>query len=415
MLVNAVIEPGTSPAIAYEEAVAEIDRLVSLLEQPTEAVPLTIPDQVEEVPFTSNQAPEAFHANVHKAKEYITAGDIIQVVLSQRFQRPTAAHPFDVYRALRAINPSPYLLYLQFGETSIVGSSPELLVNIEEGVVEVHPIAGTRRRGEDALEDARLAEELIHDPKEIAEHVMLLDLGRNDVGRVAATGSVEVTQRLDLEYYSHVMHIVSHVQGKLREGMSAYDALRSSFPAGTVSGAPKIRAMEIIDELETLRRGIYAGAVGYFSANGSMDTCIALRTAVVKDGVILGRGWTQPGGRPHAETEALKRAGRAARGATLYVTLEPCSHHGKTPPCVDAIVRAGIVRVVSALDDPNPEVAGNGYAHLRERAITVDTSICEAEAARAHAGHVQRMRDGRPHATTGTSAAPRALHATRRA
>jgi anthranilate synthase component 1 len=205
-------------------------------------------------------------------------------VISLRFSRETGAHPFEVYRSLRAINPSPYMYFLKFDETYIVGSSPELLVNIEDDLVEVHPIAGTRPRGETALDDERLAEELAHDPKEIAEHVMLLDLGRNDVGRVAETGSVKVTQQLDIEYYSHVMHLVSHVQGKLRREMSAYDALRSAFPAGTVSGAPKIRAMEIIAELEPDRRGPYAGAVGFFDMSGNAETCITIRTLVMKQG-----------------------------------------------------------------------------------------------------------------------------------
>ena len=209
---------------------------------------------------------------------------MIQVVLSQRFSRRTGAHPFEVYRSLRAINPSPYMYYLKFDDTYIVGASPELLVDIQDGDIQVHPIAGTRRRGESVIEDEQLAEELKHDPKELAEHVMLLDLGRNDVGRVAAAGSVEVTQQFDIEYYSHVMHLVSHVKGKLREGMTPYDALRSAFPAGTVSGAPKIRAMEIIADLEPDKRGPYAGAVGFFDMSGNVETAIAIRTAVMKDG-----------------------------------------------------------------------------------------------------------------------------------
>ena len=270
---------------SYRQGQAKIDELIARLGQPLGALPYVANTGVRGHEVTSNWEKQDFLDAVAKSKDYITKGDVIQVVLSQRFTRETGAHPFEVYRSLRAINPSPYLLYLQFGETTIVGSSPELLVNIEEGVVEVHPIAGTRRRGEDALEDARLAEELINDPKEIAEHVMLLDLGRNDVGRVAATGSVQVTQRLDLEYYSHVMHIVSHVQGKLRDGMSAYDALRSSFPAGTVSGAPKIRAMEIIAELEPDRRGPYAGGVGFFDMRGNIETCITIRTLVMQGGL----------------------------------------------------------------------------------------------------------------------------------
>ena len=270
---------------AYEQARWKIDQLVERLEAPLGALPY--------VPFSgpsgqevrSNWERDDFLHAVERTKEYITAGDIIQAVISQRFTRETGAHPFEVYRSLRTINPSPYMYYLQFGETTIVGASPELLVNVEDGVVEVHPIAGTRPRGKTPLEDERLAEELRNDPKEIAEHIMLLDLGRNDVGRVAEPGSVQVTQQLDLEFYSHVMHIVSHVQGKLREGMSPYDALRAGYPAGTVSGAPKIRAMEIIAELEPDQRGPYAGAVGFFDLSGNIETCITIRTLVMQGGL----------------------------------------------------------------------------------------------------------------------------------
>ncbi len=303
---------------SYRQAQAKIDELIARLGAPLGALPYVPNTGVRGQEVTSNwESKDDFMEAVRRSKEYITSGDVVQVVLSQRFTRETGAHPFEVYRSLRAINPSPYLLYLQFGETTIVGSSPELLVNIEEGVVEVHPIAGTRRRGVDALEDARLAEELIHDPKEIAEHVMLLDLGRNDVGRVAATGSVEVTQRLDLEYYSHVMHIVSHVQGKLREGMSAYDALRSSFPAGTVSGAPKIRAMEIIAELEPDRRGPYAGGVGFFDMSGNIETCITIRTLVMQGGlahVQAGAGIVYDSD-PEKEYEECRQKARALLAA----------------------------------------------------------------------------------------------------
>jgi anthranilate synthase component 1 len=206
-------------------------------------------------------------------------------VLSQRFQRRTSAHPFDIYRALRTVNPSPYMYYIDLGEFQVVGASPEMLVRVEEGRIDYHPIAGTRRRGKDAAEDAALEEELRGDEKERAEHVMLLDLGRNDVGRVSVPGTVEVPQILDVERYSHVMHLVSHVTGRLRDDLTPYDALRACFPAGTVSGAPKIRAMEIIAELERDRRGTYAGCVGYFDFSGNMDTAISIRTMVVKDGV----------------------------------------------------------------------------------------------------------------------------------
>ena len=222
---------------------------------------------------------------VEQAREYIAAGDIFQVVLSQRVDIPTPAHPFTIYRALRTVNPSPYMFYLDFGDHQIVGASPELLVRVEDGVVTNHPIAGTRPRGADPDEDARLAEELLADEKERAEHIMLVDLGRNDVGRVSKPGSVHVPRLMEIERFSHVMHIVSNVEGKIRDEFSALDALRACFPAGTVSGAPKVRAMEIIAELEIDRRGVYSGAVGYVSFEGAMDTCIALRTLVYKEGV----------------------------------------------------------------------------------------------------------------------------------
>ncbi|MEX0923814.1 MAG: anthranilate synthase component I [Rhodovibrionaceae bacterium] len=234
----------------------------------------------------SNMTPEGFQAMVRAAKEYILAGDVFQVVLSQRFSLPFALPPFALYRALRRLNPSPFLFYLDFGDFSVVGSSPEILVRLRDGTVTIRPIAGTRRRGATPEEDQELAADLLSDPKELAEHLMLLDLGRNDVGRVAEVGSVKVTARNTVEYYSHVMHIVSNVEGQLDKSQDAMSALIAGFPAGTVSGAPKVRAMEIIEELESDRRGIYAGAVGYFGANGSMDTCIALRTAVVKGGRI---------------------------------------------------------------------------------------------------------------------------------
>jgi anthranilate synthase component 1 len=273
---------------AYRQASWKIDELVKRLEKPLGALPYETPKNApafEDRVVSSNMSREDHRGAVIKAKEYIVAGDIIQVVLSQRFQRPVAAHPFDVYRSLRAINPSPYMYYLELGETQIVGTSPEMLVRVEDGKIDYHPIAGTRRRGATPEEDDALEEELVHDEKEIAEHVMLLDLGRNDVGRVSEPGSVEATQVMEVERYSHVMHLVSHVTGRLRKGMSSYDALRACFPAGTVSGAPKIRAMEIIAELERDRRGPYSGAVGYFDLSGNIDTAITIRTIVMKDGV----------------------------------------------------------------------------------------------------------------------------------
>ena len=248
---------------------------------------------------TSNTTREQYHAMVEKAKAYIFAGDIFQVVPSQRFAVPFALPPFALYRALRRLNPSPFLFFLDFGGFAVVGSSPEILVRLRDGTVTIRPVAGTRPRGATATEDRALEEDLLADPKELAEHLMLLDLGRNDVGRVAKVGTVRVTERNVIERYSHVMHIVSNVEGEIDPRYDAVDALVGGFPAGTVSGAPKVRAMEIIDELEHERRGIYAGAVGYFSASGAMDTCITLRTAVVVDGVM----YVQAGGGVVADSD----------------------------------------------------------------------------------------------------------------
>ncbi|MFQ5785941.1 MAG: anthranilate synthase component I [Alphaproteobacteria bacterium] len=260
------------------DVVADLER--SVPHQRTGSVALELPEP------TSNTTREQYHAIVEKAKEYIVAGDVFQVVPSQRFSAPFRLPPFALYRALRRLNPSPFLFFLDFGAFAVVGSSPEILVRLRGDTVTIRPIAGTRPRGASAVEDQTLAEDLLADPKELAEHLMLLDLGRNDVGRVAKVGTVRVTERNIIERYSHVMHIVSNVEGEIDPRYDALDALIGGFPAGTVSGAPKVRAMEIIDELEHEKRGIYAGAVGYFSASGAMDTCIALRTAVVKDGVM---------------------------------------------------------------------------------------------------------------------------------
>jgi anthranilate synthase component 1 len=269
---------------------------------------------------------------VRRGKEYIFAGDIFQVVLSQRFAVPFKLPPFALYRALRRLNPSPFLFFLDFGDFAVVGSSPEILVRARDGEVNIRPLAGTRKRGATPVEDRALEEELLADPKERAEHLMLLDLGRNDVGRVAKVGTVRVTEQFEIERYSHVMHISSNVVGELDPKYDALDALVGGFPAGTVSGAPKIRAMEIIDELETVRRGIYAGAVGYFSANGSMDTCIALRTAVVKDGVM----YVQAGGGivadsdPEAEYQECRNKARAlVRAAEEAVRFAARGNAGK--------------------------------------------------------------------------------------
>jgi anthranilate synthase component 1 len=269
---------------AYHEATRRIDELVNRLERPIQSE--AVKDEPQNRAEAASNFPQAeFESMVSQAKEYIYAGDVIQAVLSQRLARPTSAPPFAIYRALRSINPSPYMYYLHLGDVHIAGASPELLVRVEDGVVSTHPIAGTRPRGKNSPEDMALEEELTNDEKERAEHIMLVDLGRNDIGRISQPGTVEVTQFMDIERYSHVMHLVSHVQGKLRNGLSQFDALRSCFPAGTVSGAPKIRAMEIIAELEKQKRGPYAGAVGYFDFSGNADTAIAIRTIVIKDNV----------------------------------------------------------------------------------------------------------------------------------
>ena len=269
---------------AYGEAICKIDDLVGRLEQHIRSEILqNVPPDKSDV--SSNFSQPEFEAIVSQAKEYIYAGDVIQAVLSQRLARRTYANPFAIYRALRSINPSPYMYYLHLGDFQIVGASPELLVRVEDGLVSTHPIAGTRRRGRDTSEDLALEEDLRNDEKERAEHIMLVDLGRNDIGRVSEPGTVELTQLMDVEHYSHVMHLVSHVQGRLRSGLTAFDALRSCFPAGTVSGAPKIRAMEIIAELEKEKRGPYAGAVGYFDFSGNLDTAIAIRTIIIKSNI----------------------------------------------------------------------------------------------------------------------------------
>ena len=239
--------------------------------------------ELSEKDFVSGFTEEGFKEAVQKSRQYIIDGDVMQVVLSQRLSVPYHAAPLDLYRALRSLNPSPYMYFLNLGDFHIVGSSPEILVREEDREITVRPIAGTRPRGKTAEEDKALEEDLLADPKEVAEHLMLIDLGRNDVGRVAKTGSVELTDKMVIERYSHVMHIVSNVTGELEDGLTAMDALRATFPAGTVSGAPKVRAMEIIDELEPVKRGVYSGAVGYIGWNGNMDTAIAIRTAVIKD------------------------------------------------------------------------------------------------------------------------------------
>jgi anthranilate synthase component 1 len=272
---------------AYARGQRRLDDLVSKLRNTIpQCQHKAAPRQVNEEDFKSGFTYEGFTQAVEKAKQYINDGDIMQVVLSQRLSIPYTAQPMDLYRALRTLNPSPYMYLLNLGDFQIVGSSPEILVRMEDQQVTVRPIAGTRRRGKTAAEDKTLELDLLSDPKELAEHLMLIDLGRNDIGRVSQTGSVKLTDKMVIERYSHVMHIVSNVTGKVIDNMSAIDALRATFPAGTVSGAPKVRAMEIIDEFEPVKRGVYAGAVGYLSWAGNMDTAIAIRTAVIKDNTL---------------------------------------------------------------------------------------------------------------------------------
>ncbi|OGS91029.1 MAG: anthranilate synthase component I [Gallionellales bacterium GWA2_60_18] len=268
---------------AYALARERLRELIGMLRLPVD-IPFTPPAQCVEAKSEFGEA--AFKAAVEKAKRYIFDGDIMQVVLAQRMSQPFSAPPLSLYRALRSINPSPYMFYYDMGDHHVVGASPEILVRLEGDTVTVRPIAGTRPRGKTPQQDAALAEELLADPKELAEHLMLIDLGRNDIGRVAQNGTVKLTEKMVIERYSHVMHIVSNVEARLKPGYSAMDVLKATFPAGTVSGAPKVRAMEIIDELEPSKRGIYAGAVGYLGFNGDMDVAIALRTAVVKDNTL---------------------------------------------------------------------------------------------------------------------------------
>ena len=269
---------------AWKAGQARLDELEEKLHSvQLNARPTAAEQQVSEQDFTSEFTQEGFEAAVEKARQYIIDGDAMQIVLSQRLSIPYQSAPIDLYRALRSLNPSPYMYYLNLGDHHVVGSSPEILVRLEDEAVTVRPIAGTRPRGKTRAADQALETELLNDPKELAEHLMLIDLGRNDTGRVSQIGTVKLTDKMIIERYSHVMHIVSNVEGRIRPGMSAFDVLRATFPAGTVSGAPKIRAMEIIDELEPVKRGIYSGAVGYISWSGNMDTAIAIRTAVIKD------------------------------------------------------------------------------------------------------------------------------------
>ncbi|HQU73715.1 MAG TPA: anthranilate synthase component I [Calditrichia bacterium] len=282
IVTNVFLEDGSDLRACYDAGIAELQQTRRTLMRPLQ---IAEPHDHPHSPITANFEKNRFCEAVRSAKDYIKAGDIFQVVLSQKFTRKVSAPPIDVYRALRLVNPSPYLYFLKLGDRHIIGSSPEMLVRVDNGEITVRPIAGTRPRGRSQSEDARLAADLLADEKERAEHVMLVDLGRNDVGRASQYGSVNITENMIVERYSHVMHIVSEVRGRLREDMDAIDALKAAFPAGTVSGAPKVRAMEIIEELEPQRRGLYAGALGYLDFSGNLDTCIAIRTLVMENGV----------------------------------------------------------------------------------------------------------------------------------
>ncbi len=326
-------KPGTSAKAAYESAAARLDSVAWALERPLSLDERRQPAEIETPTPVSNTPPERYAAMVAAAKEYIRAGDIFQVVLSQRFDAPFSLPAFALYRALRRVNPAPFLCYLDFEDFQIVCSSPEILVRLREGRVTIRPIAGTRPRGATPAEDRRHAEDLLADPKERAEHLMLLDLGRNDVGRVSQIGSVEVTDSFFLEFYSQVMHIVSNVEGRLDAGRhDALSALCAGFPAGTVSGAPKVRAMQIIDELEAEKRGPYGGCIGYFGADGEMDTCIVLRTAVVKEGrmsVQAGAGIVHDSDAASEQQECVNKAKALFRAAEEAVRFALASRRGQ--------------------------------------------------------------------------------------
>ncbi|MBS0535434.1 MAG: anthranilate synthase component I [Proteobacteria bacterium] len=311
-------EKGVDAKVALTRATERLSAVVDALDRPLDKSLAEYDEGPLDVPPVSNTTPAEYESMVKRAKEYVAAGDAFQIVLAQRFEAPFTLPPFSLYRALRRTNPSPYLYFLDFGGFAVSGSSPEILVKVSNDVVTIRPIAGTRPRGATPHEDKALEEELLADPKECAEHLMLLDLGRNDVGRVAEIGTVKVTDKFFIERYSHVMHIVSNVEGKLDAKYDALDALAAGFPAGTVSGAPKVRAMQIIDELEKEKRGLYAGCVGYFSAAGEMDTCIVLRTALVKDGkmyVQAGAGIVADSNPASEQQECVNKAKALFRAA----------------------------------------------------------------------------------------------------
>lgn len=320
IIVGALVPPGGD----YASAVTRIEATVADLDGPTPAAPSST-TQIPTINPTLGTELPAFADRVKAARDYILAGDVFQVVIGQRLCAPMVASPFALYRALRRMNPSPFLYFLDFDDHQIVGSSPEILVRLRDGVVTIRPIAGTRPRGKTSAEDFENERSLLADPKECAEHLMLLDLGRNDVGRVVKAGTVDVTERFIVERYSHVMHIVSNVEGEVQDGLDCIDALMAGFPAGTVSGAPKVRAMEIIDELEDEKRGIYAGAIGYISANGDMDTAIALRTGIVKDDTLhvrAGAGIVLDSTPEYEWAETKQKAAALFRAAEQSVRFE---------------------------------------------------------------------------------------------
>jgi anthranilate synthase component 1 len=326
LLSNILTEHCADIKVGYDRACKDIDEMESAINMSMTYMPITVSTKGMPV---SNTSREAYETAVEKCKEYIKAGDIFQVVLSQRFSVEVEADPFDLYRILRFVNPSPYMYFFSVGETSIIGASPEMLVRLTDGVLENRPIAGTIRRGKDDEEDERLIKELINDPKERAEHVMLVDLGRNDIGRVSEYGSVRVENMMHIEKYSHVMHIVSNVKGVLRSDKDMFDAIYSCFPAGTLSGAPKIRAMEIIDELEIVKRGLYGGALGYVDFKGNINTCIVIRTIVFNKGVA----YVQAGAGIVADSVPSKEYDESVQKASaLFSAIEKASQIRKSQP-----------------------------------------------------------------------------------
>lgn len=326
VIANAFIDDHDTAELAYADAKRRISDLVTQLDQPLHVPPLNGLASISPADATSNTTQAEYESMVAQAKEYIAAGDAFQVVPSQRFETPFSGSPVDLYRALRHVNPSPYMFIIECGDYALVGSSPEVHVRAINGRIDIRPIAGTRWRGKTPEEDDALAEDLLNDPKERAEHVMLIDLARNDVGRIAENGSVSVDDCMIIERYSHVMHIVSNVSGRLAEDASSYDVLRATFPAGTVSGAPKIRAMQIINSLEKNRRGAYSGAIGYFGWDGSHDSCIALRTCLLKDGkayVQAGAGVVADSDPTYEYEETQNKAAAILKAISLAKTLKP--------------------------------------------------------------------------------------------